>query len=174
MTLLVAVLLAVASVVYALFALTFATSTRALLPRRRSRTSSATSSTSREFGDLDDLAIVVEATSLPEATVYAGRLVRELRAARVPLTRLAYRIDPQAVRGPRRCSTCRWTSWSEIRERIFDYQDFMESFAARPTLDQLVDGDRHADRQRASSAASSTSACPRARARSISGSSTTW
>src|SRR5256885_4565921 len=28
----------------------------------------------------------------------------------------------------------------EIRNRIFDYQDFMEAFAARPTLDQLVDG----------------------------------
>src|SRR5205814_6896371 len=28
----------------------------------------------------------------------------------------------------------------EIRERIFDYQDFMEAFAERPTLDQLVDG----------------------------------
>src|SRR3990172_7741254 len=28
----------------------------------------------------------------------------------------------------------------EIRDRIFDYQDFMEAFAGRPTLDQLVDG----------------------------------
>src|SRR5262249_7249228 len=28
---------------------------------------------------------------------------------------------------------------AEIRDRIFEFQEFMESFAARPTLDQLVE-----------------------------------
>jgi hypothetical protein len=137
-TVLIAVLLAAVSVVYALTTLTFATSTRALLPRNQPYIERYVQY-DREFGELDDLAIVVEAPSLQEATVYAGRLVRELRAARVPLARIAYRIDPKQFEG-RALLYMGLDQLSEIRERIFDYQDFMESFAARPTLDQLVDG----------------------------------
>jgi hopanoid biosynthesis associated RND transporter like protein HpnN len=138
LTLLVAVLLAAASVVYALTTLTLATSTRALLPRDEPYIQRYVEY-DREFGELDDLAIVVEAPSLPEATLYAGRLVRELKEARVPLARVAYRIDPKQFEG-RALLYLSLERLAEIRERIFDYQEFMESFAARPTLDQLVDG----------------------------------
>jgi uncharacterized protein len=137
-TVLAAVLLAVASVGYALATLTFATSTRALLPSNKPYIERYVQY-DREFGELDDLAIVVEAASLQEATVYAGRLVRELRAARVPLTRVAYRIDPKQFEG-RALLYLGLDRLREIRERIFDYQEFMEAFAARPTLDQLVGG----------------------------------
>ena len=130
-------LLAAVSVGYALTTLTFATSTRALLPRHQPYIERYVQY-DREFGELDDLAIVVEAPSLQDATVYAGRLVRELRAARVPLARIAYRIDPKQFEG-RALLYMGLDRLTEIRERIFDYQDFMESFAARPTLDQLVD-----------------------------------
>ena len=82
---------------------------------------------------------MVEAPSLPEATVYANRLVREIKAARVPLTRLNYRIDPKQFEG-RALLYLSKEKLQEIRNRIFDYQDFMEAFAARPTLDQLLDG----------------------------------
>lgn len=138
LTLLAGVLLALVSVVYALTTLTFATSTRALLPRNEPYIERYVEY-DREFGELDDLAIVVEAPSLPEATLYAGRLVRELKEARVPLTRVAYRIDPKQFEG-RALLYLSVERLQEIRERIFDYQEFMESFAARPTLDQLVDG----------------------------------
>ncbi len=131
-------LLAAVSVVYALTTLTFATSTRALLPRNQPYIERYVQY-DREFGELDDLAIVVEAPSPQEATVYAGRLVGELRAARVPLARIAYRIDPKQFEG-RALLYMGLDRLSEIRERIFDYQDFVESFAARPTLDKLVDG----------------------------------
>jgi hopanoid biosynthesis associated RND transporter like protein HpnN len=134
---LLAVLLAAVSVGYALTTLTFATSTRALLPRHQPYIERYVQY-DREFGELDDLAIVVEAPSLQDATVYAGRLVRELRAARVPLARIAYRIDPKQFEG-RALLYMGLDRLAEIRERIFDYQDFMEAFAARPTLDQLVD-----------------------------------
>ena len=137
-TVLVALLLALASVAYALATLTFATSTRALLPADKPYIERYVQY-DREFGELDDLAVVVEAASLEEATVYAGRLVRELRAARVPLARIAYRIDPKQFEG-RALLYLGLDQLREIRERIFDYQDFMERFAARPTLDQLVDG----------------------------------
>jgi uncharacterized protein len=137
-TVLAAVLLAIASVGYALTTLTFATSTRALLPASKPYIERYVQY-DREFGELDDLAIVVEAGSLQEAIVYAGRLVRELRAARVPLARVAYRIDPKQFEG-RALLYLGLDHLREIRDRIFDYQDFMEAFAARPTLDQLVGG----------------------------------
>ncbi len=133
-----AVLLAAVSVVYALTSLTFATSTRALLPQGE-RYIERYVEFDREFGELDDLVMVVQAPSLPEATVYASRLVRELRANRVPLARIAYRIDPKQFEG-RALLYLSTDRLKEIRERIFDYQEFMEKFAERPTLDQLVDG----------------------------------
>ena len=138
MTIAAALGLAAIGVVYALLALTFATSTRALLPRDAPYILRYVEY-DREFGELDDLAIVVEAPSLPEATVYAGRLVRALKEAEVPLNRIAYRIDPKQFEG-RALLYLSLERLTEIRERIFDYQDFMESFATRPTLDQLVDG----------------------------------
>jgi hopanoid biosynthesis associated RND transporter like protein HpnN len=138
LTLLAGVLLAGVSVVYALTTLTFATSTRALLPKNEPYIVRYVEY-DQEFGELDDLAIVVEAPSLPEATLYAGRLVKELKEARVPLVRIAYRIDPKQFEG-RALLYLSLDRLAEIRERIFDYQEFLESFAGRPTLDQLVDG----------------------------------
>lgn len=93
----------------------------------------------REFGELDDIAVVIEAPSPPEAKEYAARLVREIRQARVPVNRIAYRIDPKQFEGRALLYLSR-ERLEEIRDRIFQYQDFMEAFAARPTLDQLVRG----------------------------------
>ena len=78
-----AVVLAVLSVVYALTSLTFATSTRSLLPPGQPYVERYTQY-DHEFGDLDSIAIVVEAPSLPEATLYANRLVRQLRNETFP------------------------------------------------------------------------------------------
>src|SRR5213593_2835568 len=130
--------LAIASVVYALSSLTFATSTRALLPPGKPYVERYTQY-DREFGDLDSIAIVVDAPSLPEATLYANRLVRQLRTDNVPLKRIAYRIDPKQFEG-RALLYLSKERLINIREAIFDYQEFMEAFAARPTLDQLADG----------------------------------
>src|SRR5205814_1201287 len=87
----------------------------------------------------DDVVIVVDARSLPEAQAYAARLVGELRARAVPLLRLTYRIDPKQFEG-RALLYLSKERLTEIRDKIFDYQEFMEEFAARPTLDQLVEG----------------------------------
>ena len=133
-----AAVLAALSVVYALTFLTFATSTRALLPQGK-RFIEKYVEYSQEFGDLDNLVLAVQAPSLPEATIYANRLVRELRVNRVPLDRINYRIDPKQFEG-RALLYLSTDRLKEIRERVFDYQEFMEKFAERPTLDQLVDG----------------------------------
>ena len=138
LTVVVALVFTVVSGAYALTTLKFATSTRALLPQNQ-RYIERYVEFDREFGELDDLAIVVHAPSLPEATIYAGRLVRELRTNRVPLARIAYRIDPKQFEG-RALLYLSTDRLKEIRDRIYDYQEFMEKFAERPTLDQLVDG----------------------------------
>jgi len=137
-TVLIAVVMAAVSVVYALTTLTFATSTRSLLPPGRPYVERYTQY-EREFGDLDSIAIVVEAPSLPEATIYANRLVRQLHDDNVPLKRIAYRIDPKQFEG-RGLLYLSKERLANIRDAVFDYQEFMEAFAARPTLDQLAEG----------------------------------
>ncbi len=103
--------------------------------RSSTRSSPSPSPYEREFGDLDNIAIVVEAPSLPEATLYANRLVRQLRTENVPLKRIAYRIDPKQFEG-RGLLYLSKDRLANIRDAIFDYQEFMEAFAAHPTLDQ--------------------------------------
>src|SRR5207249_9624169 len=87
----------------------------------------------REFGELDDLAIVVEAPSLPEATLYARRLVRELRAARVPLARIAYRIDPKQFEG-RALLYLSQAKLLSLRDKLFVYQAPLPTSAPPPSL----------------------------------------
>jgi len=130
--------LAIVSVVYALAYLSFATSMRSLLPPDKPYILRY-SQYEREFGDLDSIAIVVDAPSLPEATLYANRLARQLRTENVPLTRIAYRIDPKQFEG-RGLLYLSKERLANIRDAVFDYQEFMEAFAARPTLDQLAEG----------------------------------
>ena len=137
LTVLLAILLAAVSVAYAARNLGFKTSQAELLPR--SVYIARYEEYEKQFGDLDDLVIVVEAPSLPEAQAYAARLVHELRTRAVPLKRLAHRIDPRQFEG-RALLYLSKPQLTEIRDKIFDYQEFMEAFAARPTLDQLVDG----------------------------------
>src|ERR1700675_2120427 len=138
LTLVLGISLALISVWYAFARLTFATSTSDLLPKGQAYMQRF-SEYERLFGEIDDLIIVVEAPSPAEAKVYAGRLVRELRQREVPLKHLTYRIDPKQFEGQALLYLSK-QKLTQIRDRIFDYQEFMESFAARPTLDQLVDG----------------------------------
>ena len=138
LTLVLGLALAAVSVWYAFAQLRFATSTADLLPRGQAYMQRF-HEYERVFGEIDDLIIVVEAPSPPEAKVYAGRLVRELRQREVPLKHLTYRIDPTQFEGQALLYLSK-QKLAEIRDRIFDYQEFMESFAARPTLDQLVEG----------------------------------
>jgi hopanoid biosynthesis associated RND transporter like protein HpnN len=134
----VAFALAGLSVVYALTTLTLKTSPRDLLPQDRPYITRWVEY-GREFGELDDIAIVVEAPSSAEAKEYAIRLVRELKSRDVPLKRIAYRIDPKQFEG-RALLYLSQERLSEIRDKIYDNQELMEAFASRPTLDTLVEG----------------------------------
>jgi hypothetical protein len=138
LTVALAAALALASVLYALAHLRLETSTRALLPQGRPFIDRYVE-LDREFGELDDLVIAVEAPSVPEAVAYAERLVGELRARRVPLRRIVHRIDPAHFEG-RALLYLPADEVALIRDRIFDHQELLEDFALRPTLDTFVQG----------------------------------
>ena len=93
-------LLGLLGVGYALHALTFKTSALSLLPAQAGYVLRY-EEYAREFGELQDIVVVVEAGSFEGARAYATRLTEELRASAVPFRRIAYRIDPKRFDGTR-------------------------------------------------------------------------
>ena len=138
LTTLLSLLLAAAGVTYTLHALTFKTSGRDLLPKDAGYVVRY-NQYAREFGELEDIVIVIEARTFEAAKAYAARLVHELRASPIKFPRVAYRVDPQRFEG-RQLLYLPTEQLKEVRDRIFDYQEFMESFAGDPSLARLVEG----------------------------------
>lgn len=132
------VLFGVLGVAYTLHALTFKTSTRSLLPQDASYVIRYGEYV-KDFGVLEDIVIVVEAGSFEAARAYASRLVQELKESPIKSQRIAYRIDPKRFEG-RQLLYLSTNELKEIRDKIFDYQEFMESFAGDPTLARLLEG----------------------------------
>jgi hypothetical protein len=134
----VSLVLALVGVVSAFRDLTFMTAGRDLLPAGQKYVQRYDEYL-RDFGELDDIAVVIEARDLAGAKAFASRLVQEMRTSPDKFKRVAYRIDPKGFEG-RALLYLSTEKLAEIRDRIFDHQEFMESFAARPTLDQFVEG----------------------------------
>jgi len=137
-TTVISLLLAVAGAAYTLHALTFRTSGRDLLPQDAGYIVRY-NQYAREFGELEDIVIVIEARTFEAAKAYAARLVHELRNSPIKFPRVTYRVDPQRFEG-RQLLYLPTEQLKEVRDRIFDYQDFMESFAGDPSLARLVEG----------------------------------
>ncbi len=131
-------LLAVLGIGYTLQALTFKTSVRDILPQKAGYVQRYGQYT-REFGELEDIVVVVEAGSFEGAKAYASRLVQELHSSPVKFERIAYRIDPKRFLG-RQLLYLSTSELQEIRDKIFDHQEFMESFAGDPSLTRLLEG----------------------------------
>ncbi|MFQ5830922.1 MAG: MMPL family transporter [Candidatus Methylomirabilia bacterium] len=138
LTVLFSLALAAAGLIYTFHALTFQTSTLRLLPPGQ-RYATLYTEYLQDFGELNDIVVVVEASRVEEAKAYAARLVRELRESSVDFPRVAYRVDPARFEG-QGLLYLSVDELAEIRDRVFDHQDFMEAYAARPTLDRLLDG----------------------------------
>lgn len=138
LTVLLSLATAVAGVLYAVQTLTFVTSSRDLLPRGLPYVERY-EAYAREFGDLDDVTVVVEAENLAAAKAFASRLVQDLRTSPELFKRVTYRIDLKQFEG-RALLYLPTAKLAEIRDKIFDHREFMESFAARPTLDQFLEG----------------------------------
>ena len=131
-------ILAVAGVGYTLHALSFKTSGRDLLPKNAGYVVRY-NQYARDFGELEDIVVVIEARTFEAAKDYAARLVQELRASPLKFPRVAYRVDPKRFEG-RQLLYLPVDQLKEIREKIFDHQEFMESFAGDPSLARLIEG----------------------------------
>jgi hopanoid biosynthesis associated RND transporter like protein HpnN len=131
-------LLAAGALLYTVHALTFKTSTRALLPQNAGYVVRY-GEYAAEFGELEDIVVVVEAGSFEGARAYAVQLTEELRESPVKFHRIAYRIDPKRFEG-RQLLYLPTDELREIRDKIFDHQEFMESFAGDPSLARLLEG----------------------------------
>jgi hopanoid biosynthesis associated RND transporter like protein HpnN len=138
LTVAVSVALAILGIAYTLSALTFKTSGRDLLPQDASYVKGY-AEIARDFGELDDIMVVVEARSLEGAKAFAARLVQELRGSPVKFHRISYHIDPKQFEG-RQLLYLSTSELKEVRDKIFDHQEFMEGFAEDPSLARLVEG----------------------------------
>lgn len=138
LTVLLSSLLAGSGLAYTIAALTFETSQRRLLPPGQ-RYAQRYAEYREEFGTLNDIVVVVEGRGPEEARVYADRLAEELKRdpARVPP--VTSRIDPERFEG-RRLLYLSVEELRRLREKLFDHREFLDGYAARPTLDRLIDG----------------------------------
>jgi uncharacterized protein len=130
--------LAVLGVAVTVHGLRFKTSGRDVLPQNAGYVQKYVEY-ARDFGELDDIMVVVEARTFEAAKAYAVRLVQELRASPVKFDRASYRVDPKRFEG-RQLLYLSSGKLREIQAKIFDHQEFMESFAADPSLAQLIAG----------------------------------
>ncbi len=138
-TVLLSVVFALAALAYTFRHLGFVTSGRDLLPR--DRYVQRDEEISDDFPRLDQLVVAVESDDVGRSKAYAHRLAEELRREPGTFRHVTYRIDPKRFRG-RELLYLVPPDLANIRDEIDDHQAFLTSFAARPTLDRLLDGIR--------------------------------
>jgi uncharacterized protein len=136
-TIVVSILLALGSGAYTISALDFLTSPLRLLPQR-ARYVVLLNQYNQDFSELDDIIVAVEAPSPGHAKRYADRLVQALRRAGLQ-ARITYRID-RSFFERRGLLYLPKDDLTRLRDRLFDYDEFIQSYAARPTLVRLLEG----------------------------------
>ena len=115
-----ALILAVAGILVTVHSMGFKTSGRDVLPPNAGYVVKYTEY-ARDFGELEDIVVVVDAPTFEAAKAYASRLVQELRASPVKFPRLSYRIDPKRFEG-RQLLYLSTEKLREIRDKIL-HQD---------------------------------------------------
>src|SRR2546429_5546951 len=116
--------------------LTFQTSSVELLPPHHIYVQRFKDSL-RDFGELNDIVIAGEAPSPSRAEVYADRLATEIK--RLPgAGRVAYRVDPDLFAG-QALLYLSTPELDDLADKIRLHRRFIERYAARPTLAELLD-----------------------------------
>ncbi|HKZ08114.1 MAG TPA: MMPL family transporter [Methylomirabilota bacterium] len=134
-TLALSLALAAVALAYTVHAIGFVTSSLRLLPQRAPYVVTLREYL-KDFGELNDILVAVEAPTPDEGRQYVARLASTLGQTDLA-GRVSYRIDPTYFRQ----RGLLYLSMSELvalRDRLYDYQDFLESYAARPSLDELL------------------------------------
>src|SRR5215510_983417 len=136
-TVLVSFVLAAAAILYTVHTITFVTSPLRLLPQGE-RYVVLLREYLRDFGELNDIVVAVDSPSSERSKAYAAQLVAALVAGEGPQPVITYRIDPAYFKG-RGLLYLSVDELTRLRDRLFDYQEFIESYAAHPTLARLID-----------------------------------
>ncbi|HEU5194382.1 MAG TPA: MMPL family transporter, partial [Methylomirabilota bacterium] len=134
----VAVCLALAMIggIYTKRALTFQTSSVQLMPSQHLYVQRFKDYL-RDFGELNDIVIVIEAPSVPRAQAYADRLAADIR--RLPgAGRIAYRVDPELFTGQALLYLSN-EKLEDLTDKIRLHRRFIERYAAKPSLAELFD-----------------------------------
>ena len=91
----------------------------------------------REFGELNDIVIAIEAPSVPRAQAYADRLAADIR--KLPgAGRIAYRVNPDLFAG-QALLYLSLTQLEDLADKVRLHRRFIERYAARPTVAELLD-----------------------------------
>src|SRR4030095_1871452 len=128
--------LAALSLTYTLHAIGFVTSSLRLLPQH-ARYVVLLREYLKDFGELNDILVAVEAPP-EQARLFAARLAEQLRQDGLG-ARVTYRVDPTYFKG-RALLYLSVDGLTTLGDRLYDYENFLTDYAARPTLDQLLEG----------------------------------
>jgi hypothetical protein len=136
LTVVVGVVLAALGGGYAWQALTLQTSKFHLLPANQSY-ATLYKSYSEDFGQLEDIVVVVQSPAVELSTAYAARLAGVLRDGPLKTARISYRLDAAHLKG-RALLYLPVERLRYLLDTVAVQEDVLADFAAAPRLDRLV------------------------------------
>jgi hypothetical protein len=138
LTVVVAVALGALGAGYAAYSLTLETSKFHLLPLHQ-RYATLYRDHAEDFGQLEDIVVVVQSPAVETSAAYAARLGAALRDGGLGRARISHRIDASRLEA----SALLYLPLDTLRgmlQTLASQEDLLSSFAPTPTLDRLVDG----------------------------------
>jgi hopanoid biosynthesis associated RND transporter like protein HpnN len=138
LTVCVAGVFAALGVAYAAHSLTLETSKFHLLPLHQ-RYATLYKDYAEDFGQLEDIVVVVESPEVEISTAYAVRLAGILRDGALGTARISYRIDATRLEA----HALLYLPLDTLRatlQTLAGHEELLADFAAAPTLDRLIDG----------------------------------
>src|SRR5688572_21523406 len=138
LTVAVAVAFAALGAGYAAHSLTLETSKFHLLPFHKPY-ATLYKEYAEDFGQLEDIVVVVESPEVETSTAYAARLAGVLRAGALGTARVSYRIDASRLEA----HALLYLPFDALRttlETVASQEELLADFAGTPTLDRLVNG----------------------------------
>src|SRR6185436_12082760 len=138
LTVSVGVALAVLGIGYAAHSLTLETSKFHLLPLHQ-RYATLYKDYAEDFGQLEDIVVVVQSPAVDTSTAYAARLAGVLRDGALGTARISYRVDARRMEA-HALLYLPIATLQDTLQTVATHEELLADFAATPTLAQLVDG----------------------------------
>ena len=138
LTVVTAVVLAALGVGYAAHALRLETSKFHLLPLHQPY-ATLYRDYAEDFGQLEDIVVVVQSPTVATSAAYAARLASVLRDGALGTTRVSYQVDASRLQAQALLYVPLDTLQDTLRT-VASQEELLADFAAAPTLDRLVEG----------------------------------